>query len=41
MHGEINRSEAYIARLREFIAQDYGISIISFAPANRGYYGET
>ena len=41
MYGNIQRGDAYIERLSDFIRREYGISAISVYPANRGFYGET
>lgn len=41
MTNQTERDKQYIARLKDFIFEEYGIAAISVVPAKRGYYGET
>lgn len=41
MHSKVPRDSAYTGRLIGFLRQAYGISPLSIAPAERGFFGET
>ena len=41
MAYKTERDDQYITRLADFILKEYGITVSTITPANRGFYAET